>query len=174
MAGQRNAAGPGQAGADLIVARQFVFAAPAVEQEAGGLLAPAGGADDGRGIAQPDVAERHRQHGDVRAGDHGAGGIGRLDIGGDQHDLLAPAVGGDGAGEGDHLGARRLQILEPQLGMAGEADPHRLVRRPFGRLAHDRTAFSVNRGNRMTALPKKGGPCGPPLCLSPLALAQRE
>jgi len=53
--------------------------------------------------------------------------------------------------KGDDLVACRGEILQPKLGMAGKAYPDRLMRRPFGRLAHDRSAFSINRGNRVTA-----------------------
>ena len=53
--------------------------------------------------------------------------------GGDQPHLLALAAGMDGLGEGRDLALGRLEIAEPQLGIAREADPHRLVRRPFGK-----------------------------------------
>ena len=51
----------------------------------------------------------------------------------DQPDLLTLAPGVNRLGEGRDLALGRLQVAEPQLGIAREADPHRLVRRPFGK-----------------------------------------
>ena len=50
----------------------------------------------------------------------------------DQPDLLALAAGMDRFGERRDFALGRLQIGEPQLGVARESDPHRFVRRPFG------------------------------------------
>ena len=56
--------GEGQAGAageplaDVLVAGEVVFAAPAVEAEAARAALGAGADDDRPGVAQPDVAER--------------------------------------------------------------------------------------------------------------------
>ena len=50
----------------------------------------------------------------------------------DQPDLLALAVGVHRLGEGRDLALGWLEVAEPQLRIARKADPHRLVRRPFG------------------------------------------
>ena len=112
---------------DRVVALQIVFAAPAVEVEVACLFAVQ---QDRRGVAQPDVAERFNHH--LGKGGHAHGGVARFGIGSDQDYLLAPPLGVDGTGEGDDLLARRLQILDPQVGVAREADPHGRMRRPFG------------------------------------------
>jgi hypothetical protein len=126
---RRDTAILGQPRADRIVAGQVVFAAPAVELEQP-RRSVAG--DDRAGVAQPDIAEGLDDH-LRRIARHGPRGVGRLAIGGDQYHPLAPAIGMDGAGKGQHLLARRLQIFLPQLGMAGKADPHGVMRGPFRR-----------------------------------------
>ena len=128
------AGAPGKAAAYALVAGQFIFAAPPVELEIG-RGTPFGIADDNRrGVAQPDVAERLDDH---------LGGLsrqlpsalGRLLVGGDQHDPLALAAGMHRASEFDHLGSGGFEIVLPKLRMAGEADPDGVMGRPFGGLA---------------------------------------
>ncbi|MNE41820.1 hypothetical protein D3C80_1359160 [compost metagenome] len=115
---------------DLVIVRQVVLAAPAVEDE--GLSRGRAGAEDRPGVAQPDVAEtpghnRHARHvGEARLR------VGQgLVIADHQLDLL-PAGASEGADQGLDLGLSRLEVLLPQIGVAGPADPHGAMRRPFG------------------------------------------
>ena len=87
--------------------------------------------DDRPGVAQPDVAERLDD--DVGERREPARGFRGALVGGDQPHRLALAAGVHRLGEGRDLALGVLEIAEPQLGIARKADPHRLVRRPFGR-----------------------------------------
>ena len=125
---------PGCAGeplADVLVAVEIIFAAPAVEAEALRAGARAAAQHDRPGIAQPDIAERL----DDDFGERGerSRAFGGAVMGCDQPDLLALAAGVDRLGESRDFALGRLEIAEPQLRVARKADPHRLVRRPFGR-----------------------------------------
>src|SRR3546814_10971150 len=117
--------------ADVVVARQIVFAAPAVEVE----IAPGPVRyQDRRGVAQPDVAERLDDHlGEGRGLARGGGGF---VIGGDQQHRLALAVGVDRARKGDHFLAGGHPIVAPQFRMPRNADPPPLLPRPVGWLPH--------------------------------------
>ena len=100
-----------QPGTDGVVARQVIFAAPAVEGEVGRAPVRARSEDDGGGIAQPDVAEG-LDNGPGERGQPprlGGGGL----IGGDQPDLLALPLGGNGCGEGGDLLPRGFEVVLP-------------------------------------------------------------
>ncbi len=117
--------------ADLLIAIEIVFTAPTIEAETLGAALLAAAEHDGTGIAQPDVAERL----DDDFGERGkpARGFGGALVGRHQPHLLAFPARMDRLGEGCDFPLGRLQVPQPQLGIAWESDPDRLVRRPFGR-----------------------------------------
>ena len=74
---------------------------------------------DRSGIAQPDVAERLDD--DLGEGREPARGFGRAFMRRDQPHLLALAAGMHRLGEGSDFALGRLQVAEPQLGIARES-----------------------------------------------------
>ncbi len=94
--------------ADRVIAGQIIFAAPAIEAEQ-----PRFGLrhHDRAGIAQPDVAERLKQHVGKRRQLRRR--IRRIGVGSDQDHLLARAIGVDSLRKGHHFGSRRFDIVEP-------------------------------------------------------------
>src|SRR3954469_7373283 len=119
----------GEAFADVLIALEIIFAAPAVEAES--LCAPVlAAADNDRSrVAEPDVAERFDDH--LRERPERARAFRRPLVRRDQPNLLALAAGVHRLRECRDLALRRLQIAEPQFGIAREPDPHRFMRRPF-------------------------------------------
>ncbi len=92
----------------------------------------AGAQEDRSRVAQPDVAEA--AGGDLDplniAQQPPRGRLRRVAADHQPHALAAGA--GQGAGEGRDLGLSRLQVLQPQVGVARESEPHGPMRRPFG------------------------------------------
>ena len=127
---ERHTGGPSDLVGDRVVVLEFVFAAPAVEAEGGGLgrTRP----EDRPGVAQPDVAEPAVH--DLDIGDPGEAGSGIVKgLGLADHQLhMFTARSCEGADQGLDLGLCRLEIVLPKLAMAGPADPHGTMRRPFG------------------------------------------
>ena len=113
--------------ADVVVAGQVVFPAPAVEHE---VMRQAVIPDDRCGIAQPDVAEQLDNH--LRERRQPPCLDRCLLVRGDKQHLLALAVGVNGGCEGGNLAAGLLKILLPELRMARETDPDGQMGCPFG------------------------------------------
>ena len=125
-------AGPlGEGAADPVIVVEHILPAPAIEAEQG-RLGSAVSEDDRSGIAKPDIAEWRLQH--IRERRRPSSDLGAWRIRGDQPDLFAAAAGMNGAGESDHFVTGGLEIVFPQILVAGEADPDILMRRPFRRL----------------------------------------
>ncbi len=127
---QRHAGGRADLVRDGVVMLELVLSAPAVEAEGGGR--GRSGTEDRPGVAQPDVAEPAVD--DLDIGDPGKtrpGVIQRVRLADHQLDEF-PARSRQGADQGLDLGPGRFEVLLPQLAVAGPADPHGAVWRPFG------------------------------------------
>uniref|UniRef100_A0A0N4ZLB6 PE-PGRS family protein n=1 Tax=Parastrongyloides trichosuri TaxID=131310 RepID=A0A0N4ZLB6_PARTI len=141
MAGQGDARLFADLVGDLIIVRQVVLAAPAVEDE--GLGRRRSGAEDRPRVAQPDVAETSGHDSDAGHASEARLSVGQgLVIADHQLDLFA-ARPGQGAHQGLDLGLGRFEVVFPQIGMAGPADPHRAMRRP---LSGDRQGHGRSHG----------------------------
>src|SRR3954447_23654956 len=119
-----------EAFANVLIAFEVVFPAPAVETEALRAAALAAAQHDRSGVAQPDVAERLHDHLCERA--QGARAFRGALVSGNEPNLLALAPGVHRLRERSDLALGRLQVAKPKLGIARKADPHGFVRRPFG------------------------------------------
>ncbi|MNQ43820.1 hypothetical protein D3C85_575600 [compost metagenome] len=146
MAGRWHARELGDLVGDLVVVRIVVLAAPAVEAK--GLSRLRAGVEDRAGVTQPDVAETTRHDLDaVHAFQTRARAGQGLIIADHQLDLLAARTG-QRSHQGLDLILGLREVVAPQLGMAGPADPHRTMRRPFGgdRLGHERSRSEWEKG----------------------------
>ena len=129
--------------ADVLIAVEVVLPAPAVEPEALRRGAPAAPSTIGpvsRSQMSPNGSTITSANGQSLRALSAAPSCAATS----QH-LLALAAGMHRLREGRDLALGRLEIAEPQFGIARKADPDRLVRRPFrwGREEHRRAA---NRG----------------------------
>ena len=116
--------------ADVLVTGQVVLAAPAVEAEALRLARTPAAEDDRASVAQPDVAERLDDHLGKR--DELGCALRGPAVGGDEPHRFSLTVRVDRLGERGDFALGRLEIGEPELGVAWETDPDRFVRGPFG------------------------------------------
>ncbi len=115
---------------DVAVVFEHVLAAPAVEDEAYGRLGAAGAdEEDGRRVAQPDVAERHAVETYARRRQRSPGEL-LLGVVGDQH--FRSLALGDRRYEASEGRARRGQVVLPEIGVARPCNPRGRVARPFG------------------------------------------
>src|SRR5437868_940354 len=100
--------------ADVLIALEIIFPAPAVEAESAGAALLAAAEDDRPGVAQPDVAERLDD--DRRKWAQAPRCLGRAIVGRHKPHRFALAAGMDCFSERRHFAPGWLQIAEPQLG----------------------------------------------------------